>query len=315
MHKVSVLAIDGLIPFDLSIPCEVLGRATTASGSPAYDVKICGETPAIRTSRFNILPDHALKDLSDAHTVIIPGIVDVDREVSSPVLEAINESWQAGARIASICTGAFVLAASGLLTGRRATTHWRGAEELQMRYPDIMVDPSVLWVDEGRLITSAGASAGIDMCLHLVRKDFGQAVAAHAARMAVAPLDRDGGQAQFIRHTPPTSNASLAHLLDWMRANAHRPVDLDELASQACISPRTLTRRFKEQTGTTPMQWLLRTRIQLACDLLETSDAYIDEISLATGFESSVTFRARFGSIVGISPTVYRQRFNSNVAS
>jgi transcriptional regulator GlxA family with amidase domain len=203
-----------------------------------------------------------------------------------------------------------VLAQTGLLDGRRATTHWIGAAEFARRFPKVRLDPNVLFVDEGRIVTPAGATAGLDMCLYL-RRDHGQAVAAEAARLAVAPLDREGGQAQFIHREPPGTRASLATLLEWMSGNLDRALDLDMLAAQICMSPRTLSRRFREQTGTTPIQWLLGARIRRAQELLETSSASIEEIAAAAGFESPVTFRIRFQRVTGLPPAAYRRRFNA----
>jgi transcriptional regulator GlxA family with amidase domain len=248
--------------------------------------------------------------MATADTVVIPGVEDVSAPVSKPVLAALHKAWANGARIASICSGAFVLAETGLLDGRRATTHWIGTTELARRYPRIDVDPNVLFVDEGRIVTSAGASAGLDMCLHLVRRDHGQAIAAHAARLAVAPLDRSGGQSQFIRREPPESRASLAPLLEWMLENLDKPLDVDSLAARARVSARTFARRFRQQTGTTPIQWLLTARVRRAQELLETGAGAIDEVATAVGFESPVTFRVRFQRSVGLSPSVYRGRFN-----
>ncbi len=198
-----------------------------------------------------------------------------------------------------------MLAAAGLLDGRRATTHWLAVELLAKRYPAVTVDPGVLFVDEGRIVTSAGSSAGLDMCLHLLRRDHGHAVVAHAARLAVAPLDREGGQAQFIRHEAPGSTASLASLLNWVRENAHRPLSVDELAHQAATSPRTFARRFRAQTGTTPLQWLITARVQRAQELLETTALSIDEIATAAGFDGAAALRDRFHRIVGVSPNAY----------
>ncbi len=312
MHDVAVLAMHGFVPFDLSIPCEVFGRVRLSGGKPAYRVRVCGEANLVRTEAFSVRAPSKLDHLASADTVIIPGVEDPARPVRPAVLAAIRAAWRNGARIASICSGAFVLAATGLLDGRRATTHWIGAAELARRFPRIAVDAQVLFVDEGRIITSAGAAAGLDMCLHLVRRDHGQSIAADAARLAVAPLDRDGGQAQFIRHEPPGSNANLAPLLDWMRQNVHRSLDVATLAARARVSPRTFARRFRVQTGTTPLQWLLRARIMLARELLETTSSSIDEIATASGFDAPVTFRTRFHRMVGVSPSAYRQRFNAS---
>jgi transcriptional regulator GlxA family with amidase domain len=310
MHKVSVLAMDGFVPFDLSVPCEVFGRASAAGGVASYSVRVCSEATEVRSRNFTLRTDWGLEELASADTILVPGVEDPTAPISSAVLEALQSAWERGARLASICSGAFVLAATGLLDGRRATTHWICADELARRYPRIQVDPNVLFVDEGRLITSAGASAGVDMCLHLLRRDHGQAVAADAARLAVAPLVRDGGQSQFIRHEPPKSAVSLASLLEWMSANLDRTLTVRTLADQARMSPRTLARRFQEQTGTTPLQWLLKMRIRRAQELLETSEASIDRIAKAVGFESAVAFRSRFRKVAGISPTAYRHRFS-----
>jgi transcriptional regulator GlxA family with amidase domain len=310
-HEVAVLAMHGFVPFDLSIPCEVFGRARLPNGEHASQVHVCGETDEVRARAFSLRAPCGLDRLGTADTVIIPGIEEPARLAPPPVLAAIRAAWANGARVASICSGAFVLAETGLLDGRRATTHWAGAAAFARRFPNVEVDPLVLFVDEGRIITSAGASAGLDMCLHLLRRDHGQAMAAHAARLAVAPLDRDGGQAQFIRYQPPDSGHSLASLLEWMRANVDKPLDVAALAVQACVSPRTLARRFREQTGTTPVQWLLAARVRRAQDLLETTGMAIDQIAFAAGFESPVTFRARFHRRVGVTPAAYRRHFNA----
>ncbi len=311
MREVAVLAVEGFVPFDLGIPCEVFRTARTRTGKLAYRVRVCAERSEVRSSSFGLRTPWRLDQLAAAHTVVIPGVEDVSVPVSKPVLAAIRKAWTNGARIASICSGAFVLAATGLLDGRRATTHWIGATELARRFPSIDVDPNVLFVDEGRIVTSAGAAAGLDMCLHLVRRDYGQAIAADAARLAVAPLDRSGGQAQFIRREPPQSRASLAPLLEWMLRNLNKPLDVDSLAARARVSPRTFARRFRQQTGTTPIQWLLVARVRRAQELLETGASSIDEVAAAAGFESPVTFRARFQRTVGLSPSTYRGRFNA----
>ena len=217
--------------------------------------------------------------------------------------------------MASICSGAFVLAEAGLLDGRRATTHWLCADLLASHYPQVKVDPNVLFVDEGEIVTSAGASAGMDMCLHLVRRDFGQAVAAHAARLAVAPVNREGGQAQFIRRDPPRSSGSLASHLEWAAAHLAEPLNVARMAAQAGMSERSFARHFREQMGTTPMQWLLTVRVRRAQELLESSAAYVDQIAAACGFQSTVTFRTSFRRIAGVSPGDYRRRFNDAQSS
>ena len=210
MHEIAVLAMHGVIPFDLAIPCEVFGRVRIASGDAGYRVRVCGEGPEVRAGAFGIRPPWGLDAIAGADTLILPGVDDPALPVADDVVAAIRAVASRGARIASICTGTFALAATGLLDGKRATTHWKAASLLAARYPEVRVDASILFVDHGAIITSAGASAGLDMCLHLVRRDYGQAVAAAAARMAVAPLVREGGQAQYIDHEPPRANGGLA---------------------------------------------------------------------------------------------------------
>jgi transcriptional regulator GlxA family with amidase domain len=310
MHDVAILAAHGFVPSDLGVPCELFKYVRLKNGRPAYRVRVCGEDKEVETTAFSLRAPWALKSIATADTVIVPGIEDVARPMRPQVLAALRAAWRNGARIASICSGAFILAEAGLLNGRRATTHWLAADELKRRFPKIDVDPNVLFVDEGRLITSAGASAGLDMCLHLIRRDHGQAVASESARFAVAPLDRGGGQAQFIRHEPPGSDASLAPFIEWLNTHAHRALDVEAMAARAAMSPRTFARRFRAQTGTTPVQWLLRARVRRAQELLETTSNPIERVAAASGFETSVTFRTRFRQIVGVSPSTYRARFN-----
>ena len=310
-HVVGVLAMDGVVPVDLSIPCAVFERVERADGVPFYEVRVCGEAPEVRTRAFGLRAPYGLDELPAVDTLVIPGIDDPTAPVAPTVLAAIRQAWAAGARVASICSGAFVLAATGLLDGRRATTHWLAAGLLAERYPAIDVDPNSLFVDEGRIITSAGASAGLDMCLHLVRRDLGQSAAAQAARLAVAPLDRDGGQTQFIRHEPPRTSASLAPMLEWMLENVGQPLSIRAMAARAGMSERTFARRFQEQTGTTPMQWFLSARVRRGQELLESCSASVDQVAIASGFASPVTFRTSFCKLTGISPAAYRARFNA----
>ena len=309
MHSVAILAFDGVVSFDLGIACEVFGTVRLTGGEPAYHVEVCGESRHLRSHAFRLEVPYGLDRVAMASTVIIPGVQDPEVTVGRPVLEALHSAWRHGARLASICTGAFVLAQTGLLDGRRATTHWLSAAAFKRRFPEVDLDPEVLFVDEGTLVTSAGALAGMDMCLHLVGRDHGQAVAAHAARLAVAPLHRDGGQAQFIQRDLPRAEDSLAPLLDWLLAHLNQPVGVEALAARVNTSPRTFARRFRQQTGTTPLQWLLMARVRRAQEMLETGDEPIEAIATATGFEAPVTFRARFHKVVGISPTAYRRRF------
>ena len=245
-----------------------------------------------------------------ANTVIVPGVSDLGATVAPDVVRALRAASKAGARIASICTGAFILAETGLLDGLRATTHWLGATELARRHPRIAVDPDVLYVDNGRLLTSAGAAAGLDLCLHLVRLDYGASVAADTARRVVMPLERTGGQAQFITHEAPgPDGSSLEPLLRWLESHAHCDLSLNVIARKAAMSVRTLNRRFRDQTGTTPLQWVLRARARRAQRLLESSNRSVERIADDAGFGSSAAFRARFRQIVGTSPREYRRAF------
>ncbi|RXT49269.1 AraC family transcriptional regulator [Bradyrhizobium betae] len=310
VHRVCIVAMDQVIPYDLTLAYEVFGRLRDDRGKPFYDVRVCAEAARVDAGAFGLVVPFGLEVLTRARTVIVPGIENPLAPRSKTILRALQRAHRRGARIASICSGAFVLAEAGLLDGRRATTHWLCADHLASRYPQVKVDPNVLYVDEGEIVTSAGASAGMDMCLHLVRRDLGQAVATHAARLAVAPVNREGGQAQFIRRDPPRSSGSLAPHLEWIAAHLAKPLTVARMATQAGMSERSFARHFREQIGTTPMQWLLNARIRRAQELLESSTAYVDQIAAACGFQSSVTFRSSFRRIAGVSPADYRRRFN-----
>jgi len=312
VHHVGILAMDGVFPFDLGIACGVFAAAGDGDGGPRYEVSVCGVSAEVRAGVFSLRAPWGLDRLAKADTVIVPGLDDPLLPVPEVIVEAIRTAWSNGARVASICSGAFVLAATGLLDGLEVATHWNAADLLAKRYPLVTVNRQVLYVDHGRIITSAGASAGIDMCLHLVRRDHGQAVAADTAKLVVAPLDRDGGQSQFIRRAVPGSTASLGGLLSWMAENLDQDLSVAELAKRAAMSPRTLARRFHEQTGTTPRQWLIGARVRRAQELLEVGDFSIDRIATLTGFESAMTLRARFRSVVGVSPNAYRNLYQSS---
>lgn len=313
VRTVAVLALDAVIPFDLATPIEVFTRACLPDGRAAYRVLVCGPAPAVDTGTFALRPPRRLDALAEADTIVVPGCADPTAPVPGAVLDALRDAAARGTRIASICTGAFVLAATGLLDGLRATTHWRAAALLSRRYPAVDVDAGVLYVDDGQFLTSAGAAAGLDLCLHLVRRDHGSAVAADVARLSVVPLEREGGQAQFIVHeSPPVPRGStLEPVLRWMADNAHRELSLPAIAAHAGVSARTLNRRFREQTGTTPLQWLLHSRIRRAQHLLEATDRPVDRIATDTGFGSPTAFRDRFKRIVGTSPRAYRAAFQS----
>ncbi|MFX0575885.1 GlxA family transcriptional regulator [Nocardia nepalensis] len=313
MHTVAVLALDQVLPFDLSTPIESFTRCRLPDGRPAYRVRVCAATPTVETELFTIRARWGLEALAEADTIVLPGCADPSVAVPADVVEALRVAAANGTRIASICVGAFILAATGLLDGLRATTHWLAAPTLAARYPAIDVDPDVLYVDNGQFLTSAGAAAGIDLCLHMIRRDHGSAVAADAARLAVMPLEREGGQAQFIVHDqPPTpQGASMEPLLRWLEENAAKSLTVEDVANQAGMSPRTLNRRFREQTGSTPLQWLHRARIRQAQYLLEATNHPVDRIATQVGFGSPTSFRDRFKRVVGTSPHAYRTAFQS----
>lgn len=309
MHRIAVVAVEGVLPFELSIPGLVFPSVRRADGEPAYEVRICAETERITTRSLELILADSLTALDQADTVIVPGLSDWRAPISPATLSAIGAAARRGARVASISTGAFVLAEAGLLDDQRATTHWSTTVELAERYPQVRVDPDVLFVDNGRILSSAGSAAGIDLCLHLVRRDCGAAAAAAAARWAVMPMERGADHSPLVVHEAPQSDASLAPLLRWMEQHLDRPLLIDELARRAAISTRTLNRRFREQTGTTPLQWLLIARIRRAQQFLETTDLSVEQIAMQVGFASATTFRDRFARSVGTNPTSYRRGF------
>jgi transcriptional regulator GlxA family with amidase domain len=310
VHSVFVLALPDTIAFDLSTPIEIFGRVRLPGGQAGYQVRVCATEPVVTAGPLRLSADHGLDALAGAGTIVVPGRHDPSAPVPPAVVAALRTAAAAGTRLASICVGAFTLAAAGLLDGRRATTHWAAADEFRRAFPAVDLDPDVLYVDSGAIVTSAGATAGIDMCLHLVGRDYGAAVAADTARLAVAPLHRDGGQAQFIRRDGPRpAGPGLPELLDWIERNAHRPLSLDDLAAHAAVSIRTLNRRFHEQTGQTPMQWLNAVRVRRAQELLETTDHGVDRIADQVGFGSPANFRAQFKRVSGLAPQAYRTTF------
>jgi transcriptional regulator GlxA family with amidase domain len=310
MHTVAILALDHVIPFDLATPLEVFTRTRLPDGRTPYRVHVCGATPTVDADAFTLTPPRGLDLLAEADTIILPGRSE-SPPVPADVLDALRRAAAAGTRIATICTGAFILAETGLLDGLRATTHWMATDELAARHPGLTVDPDVLYVDNGQFLTSAGAAAGLDLCLHMIRSDHGSAVAADAARLSVMALEREGGQAQFIVHdVPPTPRGSeLEPVLRWLEESCARELTLEEIAAHAGMSVRTLNRRFREQTGTTPLQWLLRARIRRAQHLLEATGHSVDRIATQVGFGSPTAFRDRFRRVVGTTPQSYRNSF------
>ncbi|MEU3500026.1 helix-turn-helix domain-containing protein [Streptomyces hundungensis] len=313
MPTVALAVTDGMLPFELSLAIEVFGSDLTHVVDPWYDFALCGPG-AVRIDRYRLEMDHGLDHLAHADTVIVPGWADTDVDPPVELLDAVRAAHAAGARVASLCTGAFVLAAAGLLDGKRATTHWAHTEALARRHPHITVDPDVLYVDNGDVLTSAGKAAAMDLCLHLVRLDHGSANANKIARRLVVPPHRDGGQAQFIRTpVPDPGKHPLAELLPWVLQRLDEPLTVEDLARQARMSSRHLARHFTSLTGTTPLQWLHTQRIRHAQELLETTDDTIDAIATATGMGTSTTLRRHFHRTVGVAPDTYRRTFRSHI--
>ncbi|MFD7699289.1 helix-turn-helix domain-containing protein [Streptomyces caelestis] len=311
MTTVALAVTDGMLHFELSVAHEVFGTAPAGVPGPWYDLVVCGPG-AVRAGRFLLEPDHGLDRLPYADTVIVPGWADVDEEPPADLLDAVRAAHEAGARVASLCTGAFVLAAAGLLDGLRATTHWAHTRVLAERHPRVTVDPDVLYVDNGSVLTSAGKAAALDLCLHLVRLDRGASVTNTVARRLVVPPHRDGGQAQFVATpVPAPGRHPLAALLPWVLERLDQPLTVEDLARQARMSSRHLGRHFRSVTGTTPLQWLLAQRIRYAQELLETTDDGVDRIAAATGMGTATTLRRHFNRTVGVPPDTYRRTFRT----
>ncbi|MFD7659830.1 helix-turn-helix domain-containing protein [Actinosynnema sp. NPDC059797] len=306
MSTVAVAVADGMRHFELAVAQEVFGAEAAA---PRYDVVVCG-SGALRVGRFLLEPDHGLDRVAGAGTVVVPALADVDDEPPADLVDAVRAAHDAGARVVSLCTGAFVLAAAGLLDGRRATTHWAHTGALAARHPLVEVDPDVLYVDEGDVLTSAGKAAALDLCLHLVRRDHGPALANAIARNLVVPPHRAGGQAQFVTTpVPARDDHPLAELFPWVAGRLDRPLTVEDLARRANMSTRNLGRHFRSATGTTPLRWLLTQRIRRAQELLETTDRGLDAIAEAVGMGSAATLRRHFNRTVGVPPDTYRRTF------
>ncbi|HTJ39080.1 MAG TPA: helix-turn-helix domain-containing protein [Dactylosporangium sp.] len=311
MSLVALAATDGMLQFELSLANEVFGAPPDGVTVPWYELVVCGPH-AVQVGRFRLEPDFGLDRLRQADTVIVPGWADVDVDPPADLVDAVRAAHEAGARVASLCTGVFVLAAAGLLDGRRATTHWAHTAELAARYPRVQVEPDVLYVDNGSVLTSAGKAAALDLCLHLVRLDHGSSVANAVARRLVVPPHRAGGQAQFVTApVPDQDDHPLTALLPWILERLDQPLTVEDLARQARMSSRHLGRHFKAATGTTPLQWLLTQRIRHAQELLEKTDDGIDAIASATGMGTSTTLRRHFNRVVGVPPDTYRRTFGT----
>jgi transcriptional regulator GlxA family with amidase domain len=319
-HRVAVVALDGVIPLDLGTPTQVFG-VRDRSGHRYYDVQVCSPGgAAVRTAGgYSVVPEYGLELLDDADTVVVPGVHwRVAFGGGPPEVHAALRAVacrSAGARrtrVMSICTGAFVLAAAGLLDDRPATTHWAYADEFRRRHPRVKLDPDVLFVDDGDVLTSAGVAAGIDLCLHVVRRDHGSEVANRAARRCVVPPWRDGGQSQFIeRPLPPPGDSTTAATRAWALQRLDRPLALDQLARHARMSVRTFTRRFRDETGVSPGRWLAVQRVEHARRLLETTDLPIDRVAAQSGLGTAASLRQHLRASVGVAPGAYRRTFRA----
>ncbi|GAA2110879.1 helix-turn-helix domain-containing protein [Microlunatus panaciterrae] len=325
LKTIGIVLVEPVAVFEFGVATEIFGLDRTDDGVPAFEFRVCTVDPQTplrtkTTTALTITATHGLDGLVGCDLVIVSATVPrADQDYPPEVLAALRAAHRQGATLLSVCSGAFMLAAAGLLDGRRCTTHWMYAETFAERYPEALLDARALYVDDGDIITSAGTAAGIDACLHLVRRELGTAVVTRIARRMVVPPQRDGGQQQFIQMPVPECTAdSLAPLLSWMLANLDREHTAASLARQAVMSERTFARRFAAETGTTPHKWLIGQRVLQARSLLEETDLSIEQISERVGFNSAVVLREHFRRQIGLSPADYRRRFVAparNVAS
>lgn len=313
LKSVSTLVLDGLAVFEFGVICEVFGIDRSADGVPNFDFKVCGPVagePVRTTIGAHLTPAHDFDDLLGADLVAVPAIASGKKGYPPEALEVLREAADRGSIILTVCSGVFVVGAAGLLDGRPCTTHWMYADLLAQTYPTARVDRNVLFVDDGNLITSAGTAAGIDACLHLVRRELGSEVTNRIARRMVVPPQRDGGQRQYIEQPIPVRGSErFAPQLDWILANLDKPHTVSTLARRANMSARTFARRFVEETGTTPMQWVTDQRVLYARRMLEESDLDVDRIAERSGFGTATLLRHHFRRIIGVTPTDYRRRF------
>jgi AraC family transcriptional regulator, transcriptional activator FtrA len=311
-HRVVALAYEGLCTFEFGIVVEMFGLPRPELES-WYSFSVCGleNRPLRATGGFTVTPQRGLIGLRQADTIIIPGWRNPDEAPPQRLIRALLKAHERGARLVSICSGVFVLGATGLMNGRRATTHWRYIDKLTHAFPLIRLQPDVLYVDEQDILTSAGSAAGIDLCLHIIRKDFGTVVANKVARRLVISPHREGGQAQFIdRPVGEEAHPWLSHLLEWAQTKLHMQITVEQLAKEAHVSKRTLSRRFAETTGTSPLDWVTGLRVRRAKDLLETTTLSVEEVAEQCGFRSAAVLRHHFRTRVKLSPNIYRDRFH-----
>ncbi|WP_245400745.1 GlxA family transcriptional regulator [Nocardia albiluteola] len=312
-HRVAVAVLPGAPIFELAVPCEVFGIPRPELVDPWYEFQLCATEPgAAIAGGFVATTPFGLDDLAGADTVIVPACANVNSDQPADLVASLVEAHERGARIAAICSGAFVLARTGLLDGRRVTTHWMHADELRRRFPRIEVDETVIYAQDGPIHTSAGTAAGIDLCIELVRQDHGTAVANGLARRMVTPPHRDGDQAQYIlAPLPATNTPPLAEITAWAIAHLDRPVRLRDLAARAHLSERQLTRRFLEAFGRTPGDWLVRERLRRAQELLEQTDLTIETIAGRSGFGTAAGLRAAFAKHLHTAPSDYRNTWRT----
>ena len=311
LTNVVALALEGVAPFELGVVCEVFGIDRSEQNLPVFDFAVCsvGAKTISTSGGFTITPSYGVERAAEADLVAVPAMPRHD-EVPDEVIEALQAAAARGARVLSVCSGAFALGIAGLLDDRRCTTHWMYTDELAKRFPSAKVDPGVLYVEDGPIITSAGTAAGIDACLHVVRQEYGVAVASAFARRMVVPPHRDGGQAQYVEAPMPATKAdSLQPLLDWMTGHLDQPLTVDGLAARAAMSPRTFARRFRAETGTTPYAWLNAQRLLLAERLLEETDEPVERIARASGFGTAAALRHHFVQSRNTTPQAYRRTF------
>jgi transcriptional regulator GlxA family with amidase domain len=317
MHEVAVLALDPVIGYDLAIPPQILGEASDENGEPLYRVRVCGlDTSPVRVrAGYTLVPDHGAEILAEADTVIVPGTQVRGPRSTGELPAGIGAALagiRPGTRVMSICTGAFVLAAAGLLDGRPATTHWAHAETFRRLYPRVLLDEDVLFVDDGDVLTSAGLGAGVDLCLHVVRSDHGAEVANRVARYCVVPPWREGGQSQYIdRHVPDGGTDGTAPTRAWALRHLDHPLDLGTLAGHARMSVRTFSRRFRSETGLSPGAWLAQQRVRHAMHLLESTDLAVDVVAQRAGLGTGASLRQHMRAAVGVSPLAYRRTFRA----
>lgn len=317
-RQVVVVAYDGLRTFEFGIAVEVFGLERPELGVPWYRFRVCAQErgPLRAIGGFTVRAEGGLDPVLAAGTVVVPGWRDVGERPPAAMLRALCAAHENGARLVAICSGAFVLAAAGLLDGRRATTHWLYAERLAAEYPAVLVEPDILFVEDGDVWTSAGSAAGIDLGLHLVRRDYGAAIANQVARRLVMPPQRDGGQAQYVpAPAGGDGGGGLARVLEWAQGRLDEPLTVDRLARQAAMSPRHFARRFRDETGTTPHRWLTHQRLLAAQRLLETTDASIEAVAGGVGLQTAATLRFHFRRAFDTTPTAYRRRFSARRGS